>query len=93
MTGCIHGRNEVEVGGPVAHVVIDVAGSGYAGCDRLVSPVGLAAIDVVAHHGQTWLGGRGIPMEENTMRFPVCRTPEEHHADDPEQEDRQNRNR
>ena len=32
-------------------------------------------------------------MQENATRFPVSGSPEEHHADDPEQKDRQNRNR
>ncbi len=95
MAGRIHGRHEVVVGGPVADVVIDVTGRGHAGSDRLISPIGLAAINVVAGHRRTRIGSRRIPLQENAMRvlFVFGRNPEEHHAGDSEKKDRQNRNR
>ena len=92
VTGCIHRFNEIVVGFPAAHVVIGVSRVGYAGGNPLVSAVCGAAVDVIAGHGKVRLERR-VPLQENAVRSPAGRYPKEHHADDPEKKDRQDRNR
>ena len=93
MTGRIYSLNKVAVESSAAHVAIDVAGSGDARSNRLESPVELTAINVIAGYGHAGLWIRRVPLQENAVRLPAGRHPEEHHADDPEKKDRQDRNR
>ena len=92
MTGCIDSLDEVAVGGSVANVVIDVAGSGHAGSNRLESSVELAAINVVARYRHAGLGIRRVPLQQNAVGPSAGCHPEKHHADDPDSKDHQNRN-
>jgi len=93
MTGRIYSLNKVAVEGSTAHIAIDVAGGGDARSNRPKSPVELAAINVVASYGHARLEIRRVPLQENAVRPPAGCDPEEHHADDPEKKDRQDRNR
>src|SRR5258705_10075241 len=93
VTGGIYSLNKVAVEGSAAHVAIDVAGSGDARSNRLESPVELTAINVIAGYGHAGLWIRRVPLQENAVRLPAGRHPEQHHADDPEKKDHQDRNR
>ena len=93
MTGRIYSLNKVAVEGSAAHVAIDVAGGGDARSNRLESPVELTTINVIAGYGHAGLWIRRVPLQENAVRLPAGRHPEEHHADDPEKKDGQDRNR
>ena len=93
MTGCIDGLNKVAVRGSPADIAINIAGRGYARSDRLESSIELAAVNVIAGDRHAGPGIRRVPFQENAMRPAAGRHPEEHHPDDPENKDHQNRNR
>lgn len=92
MTGSVHTFYIVVVCCPAGHLGIDIGRGDHVG-KKSETPVGQAAINVVAHNRRVRLGGRRTPLQQNAVRLLIVRYPAEHHADDPEKKDRHDRSR